>query len=443
MKKSILAISALAAMLFAGCTSSDELTTLESIKNEKSAPEPIQFGTYMGKVGTRAGITGDMTTDVLKTTGHDYDGFGVFAYHTAGAGADASYNSSTSLPNFMYNERVYWDGTSKWVYSPIKYWPNEAAPNTGVDTHTSNGATTSSGTDKLSFFAYAPYVKLSESALSGTGITAINGSTTSGGTTGTGNQKPGDPTISYSVGTIGAGVDLCWGVVPTSTTYSTVLSADQTPTAGLPNLNLIKQEVKETVDFLFKHALTKVRFTIQAAVDQAGAGGTLDGATKIYVNSISLTGSSQFPASGDLNLNNTSANTPLWQNTSGTALLGNGTLNTVIQSPKAGVLASEATAVFSNTNDWYYLIPGASGSLTIAIDYNVETTDAKLNGGKSTVNNIISKTVSGLTLDAGKAYTINIVLGLTSVKFTASVTDWDAQSAVVDLPLNYDATPAP
>lgn len=442
MKKTFLAITALAAMLFAGCTSSDELTTLESIKTADNTPTPVQFGTYIGK--TRAGITGDMTTTVLQTTGNAYDGFGVFAYHTAGEGADASYNSSTSMPNFMYNERVYWDGTSAWTYSPIKYWPNEAAANTGVDTHTSNGATTTNGVDKVSFFAYAPYVALSETALSGTGITAINGRTTSGGTAAPadGNQKGGDPKISYSVGTIGEGVDLCWGVVKSATTYKTVLTADQTPTEGLPNLDLIKQEVSEKVEFLFKHALTKVKFTIQAAVNQAAAGGTLDAATKIFVNSISITGSTQFPATGVLNLNNTTANTPKWESTTGTAALANGTLNTAITSSGAGVLATSATAVFSNTNDWYYLIPGASGSLTINCNYNVETTDAKLNGGKSTVVNNISKTVTSLTLVAGKAYTINIVLGMTSVDFNATVDDWVADGTnVVNLPLNYVTTP--
>ena len=435
MKKTFLAITALAAMLFAGCTSSDELTTLESIKTADNTPTPVQFGTYMGK--TRAGITGDMTTDVLKTTGHDYDGFGVFAYHTAGSGADASYNNASSLPNFMYNERVYWDGTSAWTYSPIKYWPNEAAANTGVDTHTSNGATTTSGVDKVSFFAYAPYVSVTPS----TG--AFGSSQASGITALTSNTNSGDPKISYTVGTIGQGVDLCWGVVPTSTTYVTVLTADQTPTAGLPNLNLIKQEANQKVQFLFKHALTKVKFTIQAAVNQAAAGGTLDAATKIFVNSISITGSTAFPATGALNLNNTTANTPKWESTSGTAALANGTLNTAIKSGGAGVLATSATAVFSDTNDWYYLIPGTSGSLTINCNYNVETTDTKLNGDKSTVVNDISKTLTGLTLTAGKAYTINIVLGMTSVDFNATVDDWVADGTnVVNLPLNY-VTPAP
>ena len=64
MKKTFLAITALAAMLFAGCTSSDELTTLESIKTADNTPTPVQFGTYMGRGGTtRAGVEGQIDTN--------------------------------------------------------------------------------------------------------------------------------------------------------------------------------------------------------------------------------------------------------------------------------------------------------------------------------------------------------------------------------------------
>jgi len=383
-----------------------------------------------------------MTTTVLKQTGGT-DGFGVFAYHTAGSGADASYNNTTSLPNFMYNERVYWDGSGgKWIYSPVKYWPNESAAAGTVDGATGNNASTTSGRDKLTFFAYAPYVALSGSAITGTGITAINKSTVEGGTatpSSTGNKLPGDPLISYQVEpTIGTGVDLCWGVVPSTTSYTTVTGTNDNPTTGLPNLNLTKQEVNETVDFLFKHALTKVKFTIQAAVNQAGAGGTLDSNTRIYVNSVSFTADTKLPLTGNLNLNNTSANEPLWQNTAGTATLTSGTLNTALQTPNAGVEPTAPKDLFTDSNPWYYLIPSTSaGDFTITANYDVITTDGKLDGGKSTVNNIISKTTS-IQFLPGKAYTINIVLGLTSVDFTATVTDWVDEGIDVDLPMNLE-----
>ena len=73
MKKTFLAMTALAAMLFAGCTSSDDLTTRETITKANEAATPINFGTYMGKTGTRAGVEGDIiSSDVLKGTWYSW-----------------------------------------------------------------------------------------------------------------------------------------------------------------------------------------------------------------------------------------------------------------------------------------------------------------------------------------------------------------------------------
>jgi hypothetical protein len=61
--------------------------------------------------------------------------FGVFAYYTK----TTNWNSArgSTVPNFMYNEDVTFDGTT-YTYDPIKYWPN--TPN-----------------EKVSFWAYYPY----------------------------------------------------------------------------------------------------------------------------------------------------------------------------------------------------------------------------------------------------------------------------------------------
>ena len=61
---------------------------------------------------------------------------GVFAYFTHG-----KFNENTAIPNFMYNqlvEKQQDEGT--WSYSPVKFWSDNST------------------TDKISFFAYAPYV---------------------------------------------------------------------------------------------------------------------------------------------------------------------------------------------------------------------------------------------------------------------------------------------
>ena len=58
----------------------------------------------------------------------------------------------------MVNEKLLWNATNQgWYYNPLKYWPNE----TDNDSQSSN-ATMLDGTfshiDRLTFFAYAPYV---------------------------------------------------------------------------------------------------------------------------------------------------------------------------------------------------------------------------------------------------------------------------------------------
>ncbi len=61
------------------------------------------------------------------------DNMGVVSYYFP----DGVDDISTLTPNFMYNQRVGYDG-SQWSYSPIKYWPNNQG-------------------DRLMFFAYHPY----------------------------------------------------------------------------------------------------------------------------------------------------------------------------------------------------------------------------------------------------------------------------------------------
>lgn len=198
MKKTFLAITALAAMLFAGCTSSDELTTLESIKTADNTPTPVKFGTYMGKVGTRSlaqsyskGTIGNADATKRGITDLKKAQFGVFAYSTGSkdyrgetttpdpfdwttANANGTWkyderNAGTprsGAPNFMYNEKIYWSGDAvdsegaQWVYDVVKYWPN------GIDAanatyNSSNPSTTSIQNQygKLSFFAYSPYMQ--------------------------------------------------------------------------------------------------------------------------------------------------------------------------------------------------------------------------------------------------------------------------------------------
>lgn len=108
-------------LLLAACSAEDGVPGVA-----QAGDCPIGFSTTVEETVTRSN---DLNTANLLSVG-------VFAYYTGGN------NWTTSdLPNFMYNQPVTRTGsTAPWTYSPLKYWPNNPA-------------------DKLSFMAYAPYVK--------------------------------------------------------------------------------------------------------------------------------------------------------------------------------------------------------------------------------------------------------------------------------------------
>ena len=86
------------------------------------------------------------------------------------------------------------------------------------------------------------------------------------------------------------------------------------------------------------------------------------------------------------------------------------------------------------------LLPQTISDLTIKVTYDVITSDANLNSGKSTIENVVtSKAISSFDFEQGKAYTFNLLLGMTSVKVDASVSVWDNGGTTnVDVPENYN-----
>lgn len=179
MKKSFLILAAAAGM-FAACTNEDAVLDQPVAQQGQT---PVTFGAYVPRTTTRAGFAGEVTTDGLKTTDGDLKtaGFGVFAYYTD----NGKYDDNLSTPNFMYNEQVTSDGT-KFSYSPVKYWPNEYG-----------GTAISDETDKLTFFAYAPYVNVTPST--GKVDPGTNKADTWGITALSRNTAAGDPIVKYVV----------------------------------------------------------------------------------------------------------------------------------------------------------------------------------------------------------------------------------------------------
>lgn len=386
--KKYLILAASAVLVLAACAKVEKFQNT----NEENA---ILFGAYSGKAAiTRANPIPDVKE--LAAQG----GFGVFAYYTGNAAYSAS-----ATPNFMYNQAVTSsDEGANWVYSPIKYWPNN-------DSNTTNGSAT--WTDKLSFFAYAPYVAATVS----TGATA----NTVGITEFKANTAAGDPTVKYVVATDPAeSVDFLYN------------------DAALKDLT--KQAVTGKVTFNFKHALTRLAVTVQGVFDSTTAPSSddVDANTKIYVESLDITTTSNIPAYGVFNLN-----TKAWDTTGAPAAtleIGNN-IPAALQSPNAGVTKTEVSLIKPDANDnpqYFMFIPNDSAQeYNFNIVYKVITTDANLAGGKSEITNDITKKAS-IKFEAGKSYTIKLELGMTTVKLAATVEDWTdaADQDPIWLPIN-------
>ena len=422
--------------LMASCSSSnDDLNGGATQENNI----PVTFSSYLGKTATsRAGAAGTITTDgANSTTSLQTEGFGLFATYTD----NAEYTAATG-PNFMYNTKV---STKDWTYSPLRYWPNE----TSTKNADGKGAT-SEGVDRLSFFAYAPYVE----ATATTGAVTEN---TVGITALTANNVTTDPKVTYVVADDPSkSVDLLWGVVPAGTTkWSNVTGTDIDIAEGKPYLNLIKPKTNQKVNLLFKHALAKLNLNVVGAFD-AVTGGTKDAATKITVASVTIEGKG-FKKTAVLNLNNTTANEPLWEAVDGAddimLTVSGDNLNSKIKDSgkdeaqtvdgvtetAQDLLNSDATSA----QKAFMIIPSSAtdNSLKVTIDYYVNTTDASLSKGYSRVENKITKTITGFAPEAGKNYTLLLSLGMTSVKVSATVSDWtteDGSSTQVDLPINVE-----
>ena len=461
MKKSLFFAATMAAML-ASC-SSDDLSVQTAYQQEAAVEsQAVGFEAYTQRSQTRAGYAGVMENDKLKT-----EGFGVFAYYT-----DLNEYDQSIIPNFMYNQHVFNNGS--WTYEPLKYWPNEYG-NKAI----------SDDVDKLSFFAYAPFVDNTPS----TGKVA---DFTTGITGFTRNTATGDPYVKY-IGSLNPaeGVDLCWGVVDPSAdqTWNIINGGSQTMAKGLPWLNVQRPEksLGQKLKFSFMHALSQLNVKIDADVNTNihGAGAEVDSETKVFVRSVTFTG---FAMKGALNLNNEEAGVPNWKgyncnneplqseeytiydgmkdgkegtgytasNEKVTGLNPSLIQHTVWARAAEGVTKAEKN-LFNSTNvdAPIYVIP-TGDALTVTIVYDIETRDQRLAGTVSdletagvSVENKITKSITvsnnALKLEAGKKYTINLHLGMSQVEFDADVVAWDDTTPAGEawLPGNGEAAPAP
>lgn len=312
------------------------------------------------------------------------DKIGVFAFYQPAATGDfTTYKYAT--PDFMYNQEVSKPASgTNWTYSPLKYWPNNAG-------------------DKLSFFAYAPY-----------------------------NAAKTWEDLGVKTDVNGTKMTLNFPIYPDVKDQQDYLYA-------APVLNQAKQSTTGNVAFTFNHITSQVNLYAGVEVDEAAAATNdpmawTDADTEIEIKSIEFTDLSSsiiytIPSSGAL-----------------TTTFGS--KQNIVMSGADFVAEAALINTTNYTAAQYYQLNATDAVMFLApeamskaiMTYTVTTTDAKLPGGKSVITNVAEADLSALTLDAGKVYNLKFLIGMTSVKLTASVNAWDgtATDEVIVLPVkNY------
>lgn len=350
------------------------VATTSCSNEETKAIEPQSNAIEFGTYLGRDAISRGAVADISTV---QTNGFGVFGYYTG----NSNYANSTAA-NFMFNQKVSYL-SSAWSYSPVKYWPNN------------NG-------DKVTFLAYSPTTDDSHIELP----------------SGFDNTSTKDAEIKFTVdGTVGNQVDF--------------LVADK-------QQNLTKQATTGTVKFNFKHALSRIGFTVEAMVDKVNDDATGDtddssvasdaiaDGTTITIESLEL--STDFSTNGVINLYSQA-----WTPVTATA-----TTYSWTSSDFATTNVTNTKANLNKTDKYLMILPQTVTNLKFNVVYKVKTLDTALNGGNSEITNTIEGTVTNFTFEAGKAYTFNLHLGMTSVKFDAEVSGWDDinPGTVVNLPIN-------
>ena len=458
---------AAAAAMLAACSSKDIDTSQPDVSTQAPLEEnAVGFDAYQQRAtSTRAGYAG-----VMELAGLQSSGFGVFGYYT-----DNNDYEQSRIPDFMYNQKVEYSGGS-WNYEPVKYWPNEYG-NSAI----------SDDNDRVSFFAYAPYVEVSPS--SGKLIKEQSDDDQWGITGMTRNSAAGDPLIKY-IGSFEAtkSVDLMWGVCDDpnwAIVQGGSIQQINEGKLGLPWLDVQRPMYpnndatnNKRMKFTFKHALAQFSVNVDARVDATDNDNALAEGTKIYVRQISFTG---LALKGALNLNNTEKDKAVWMDYNGNADIESGAAIVIYDGLKdgkegtAGAKASNEKTIgfnpqvisnYDETTNKGNTMPGVTNvakslfenstvmviptgeDLEVEIVYDVETADPNLStmlsDGKtngSSIENRISKTVNfgEANMENGKHYTLNLHLGMNSVTFDAAISPWvEAGSGKpdVDLPLN-------
>lgn len=475
--------------LMASCSSeSDSVSPVSPDSQISTKGAPIAFGTYLSKgTNTRAGATGSInTTGALKASA----GFGVFAYYTQDKNYDAAGESQT--PNWMYNQKVAWDNTkNEWMYSPLKYWPNDntIADDKGATGTTSSkvsffayapfagdpatGAVAAGETSGITAF----------SANDSTGHPTVTYKLAADGKQvdllwGTAAEGKTYETVTGSNVTVKKVSDAA--LAPTNLNLQKLKTGQKIMFLfkhALAKFGGSGETTKTNSNGTTETVTTTNGLQVKLDIDKDGAitGGDKDDATKVTIKNIEIVNKNSTATNPeDLNGDGTADDndkivsggtfdlaTGLWTAstkdyvdidhtiTSPGSKTGTGSETERSNATIADTLAEPAT-VATGTAGWDALptgvtttaqnvyqtesnplvfIPGTRPSFKITVEYVVRTKDAHLaKGYTEAVQKITHNVAFQDAVQVNKKYNLLIHLGLTSVKFEATVSNWDLDS---------------
>lgn len=340
-KKLFLGLLAAAAVTFTACQK-------DEVIREVIQDEAISFSTYLGRdAQTKATVT---NLDAMKD--NNYSGFGVYATHTGENVYDAEHNTYSS--NFMFNEKVYYN--TSWGYTNTKYWPDAS--------------------QKISFFAYAPYTNDN-----------INNSTNHAGELYTNSSMAKAPYVWYDVDSdVSKQIDLLYATPVKNATKTTIASTDN--------------KVKLT----FNHALSRIGFKAKTTNANSNK-------NKINIKSITLTGN--FTTSGKFSLEDGELLDST--KTSSTAYTLNFSVPDIIGNTATNIEATQEYLMIIPTNEFT-----TNSDISISVNYDLSVYDNKydtedgegnpVDGYSAAVNKTETGTIDGFKFYKGKAYTIVLII---------------------------------
>lgn len=383
---------ACAALTMTGC-SNDEINAPQQSQGNNA----IEFSTYLGRNAQGSRGTETSTTSI-KTSG-----FGVLAYYTK----QDDFNITNHTPNFMWNQKVTHNGTN-WEYTPVKYWPTKVG-------------------DKVSFFAYAPYVEGGDA----NGIVLSK------------NNVTGAPTATITLPEDPAQTIDFVAAVQMNKTH------DNSATAN------------NNVSFTLLHEMTRVK--VQAKLDKSVYDDSdAKHKTFVVIKNVTFNNKGQFYKSGIYTFSKKDGERGTWTTTDNATaysldlnkVMKKETIKVTGAKGKSGsgdyqkgedgikLVNTDPVSLFKD-DQYLFLIPVASltdGKATATIEYDIVTEDSKLAVGYSCTNATKTVLLPAGTLKQGISYNYIFTIKLDEIVLNAEVKGWDepASDSNINVPYSPD-----